>query len=378
VNNLKKSLMGSPPISKISLANPLFNEEMKIAAIEALENERWLLGESVFRFEEEFARYCGTKYAISTNSGTTALHLALIALSIKEGCQVITTPASFVATANVVLYVNATPEFADINLGTYTIDPNQVKRKINVKTKVIIPVHLYGYPSDMEAIMEIAEKHEIKVVEDACQAHGAEYKGIKVGALGDVGCFSFYPSKNITVCGDGGMITTNDDEIAEMLKKLRDCGRESKYVHSVIGYTARLNTVNAAIGRIQLRMLNEGNTKRRKNAAIYNQLLSDLNEVITPSLGNNEVRPVFYQYVIRTKNRDNIRDYLEKNNIACGTNYPIPIHLQPIYKKLYGYKGGEYPNSEKLSETCLSIPMYPDLTKDEIHFVSEKIHEYYS
>lgn len=362
---------------RLPLIKPIMNQEMIQAAIDALKNERYVLGESVYKFEEEFAKYCGAKYAISTSSGTDALYLSLIALGVGEQDHVITTPFSFIATSNAILLVRATPIFADVDAKTCNIDPSQIRRRITRRTKAIIPVHLYGYPSDMERIMEIAEAHKVIVVEDACQAHGAEYRGSKVGAIGDVGCFSFYPSKNMTVCGDGGMVVTNNEETAEMVAKLRNCGRKTKYVHDVVGYTARLNTLNAAIGRIQLKKLDEWNEKRRRNAVLYDKLLSDMDEVVLPPAGNSYVKPVYHLYVIRVKGRDKLKKWLEDNGIQCGVHYPLPIHLQPIYKELFKCKDGEYPISELVSQTCLSIPMYPNLTSNEIRYISEKIHEFY-
>lgn len=362
----------------IPLANPIFDEEMETAALKALHSEPFVMGEDVCKFEEEFARYCGAKYAVSTNSGTAALHLSLKALGVEgKQNQVITTPMSFIATANTVLYVDSTPVFADIDAKTYCIDPGQIQERITHSVKAIIPVHLYGYPSDMKQIMRIAKEYDLKVLEDACQAHGAEYNGLKVGAIGDVGCFSFYPSKNMTVCGDGGMIVTNNKEVAEVTSKLRDCGRKNKYEHDIVGYTARLNTVNAAIGRVQLKKIDEWNERRRKNAALYNTLLADLNEVVLPPSRDSSVKPVYHLYVIRVKKRDKLKKWLEGYGIHCGVHYPLPIHLQPIYKELFGFKGGEYPRSELVSQTCLSIPLYPDLAEDKIQYISEKIHEFY-
>jgi perosamine synthetase len=364
--------------TKIPLAKPVFDKEMEKAAVNAFWNERFVLGESVYKFEEEFAKYCGVDYAVSTSSGTDALQIALTALGITRGQHVITSPASFIASSNVILHVGATPIFADIELETYTIDPEQVKQAIGRKTKAVIPIHLYGYPADMDSVNEIADKHGLYVIDDACQAHGAFYKGRKVGSLGDVACFSFYPSKNMTVAGDGGMLVTNDEKVANKAAKLRDCGRKSKYVHDLVGYTARLNTVNAAIGRVQLRHLDEWNEKRRMNAQIYDRLLADLDGLILPPRGDNETRPVYHLYVIRTRHRDSLKEWLESNGIQCGIHYTLPIHLQPVYKKMFGFEEGMYPRSEELCRTCLSIPMYPDLAVSEINFVSEKIHEFFA
>jgi len=363
---------------KIPLTKPIFNKEMEKAAVNALLNERFVLGESVYKFEEEFARYCGVDYGVSTNSGTAALHLALVALGVKRGHLVVTSPASFVATANVVVHVGATPVFADIELQTYNLDFEELRQKISSETKAVIPVHLYGYPSEMDAIVETARRHGLYVIEDACQAHGAVYKGRKAGSLGDVACFSFYSSKNLTVAGDGGMLVTDDEKVAEKVAKMRDCGRVSKCVHDMIGYTSRLNTVNAAIGRVQLKHLDEWNEKRRKNAALYDRLLSDLDEVVLPPSGEAEVEPVYHLYVIRLKHRDKLKKWLEENGVGWGIHYALPIHLQPIYKELYEFHGGEYPKSEELCRTCLSIPMHPHLILDEIKYVSEKIHEFFA
>lgn len=364
--------------AKIPLAKPVFNKEMEKAAVNALWNERFVLGESVYKFEEEFAKYCGADYAVSTNSGTDALQIALKALGVAQGQQVITSPASFIASSNVILHVGAALIFSDIDLETYTIDSTQIKQAVRKRTKAVIPVHLYGYPADMDSINEIAEKHGLFIIEDACQAHGALYKGKKAGTLGEVACFSFYPSKNMTVAGDGGILVTNDKKVASKASKLRDCGRRSQYVHDLIGYTARLNTVNASIGRVQLKHLDEWNEKRRINAEIYNSLLSGIDELVLPPKGDGRTRPVYHLYVVRTKNRDGLKVFLESNGIQCGIHYVLPIHLQPIYKRMYGFKEGMYPKSEALCRTCLSIPMFPDLTRNQINFVCEKMHEFFA
>jgi perosamine synthetase len=350
---------------------------MKAAALDALSTERWVLGESVYKFEEEFAQYCGAKYGVATSSGTDALYITLQALGVTKG-TVITTPASFIASANVALYVNATPRFADIELQTYTLDPVEVEKTITADTSAILPVHLYGYPAAMDRINSLADKHDVKVIEDACQAHGAVFRTRKVGVLGDAACFSFYPSKNMMVAGDGGMIVTNDQRLAERAAKLRDCGRLDKYAHDIIGTTARLNTVNAAIGRVQLKYLDQWNHQRRVNAQRYQTLLADIDALTLPPQGNTEIQPVFHLYVIRTQHREALKTYLESQGIHCGIHYPIPIHLQPVYQRLYGYTEGAFPRSEALSQTCLSIPMSPLLPKEDIHYISETIHDFYT
>jgi len=362
---------------KIPLSEPVFDEEMRNAALDALQNERFVMGESVFKFEEEFAKYCGAKYAVSTGSGTAALQLSLIAVGVTRGDDVVTTPFSFVATANAALHVGAVPVFADVDAETCNIDVELAKEKLTSRTRAVIPVHLYGFPADMKSTLDVFGNRGCAVVEDACQAHGAEYYGGKVGALGDVGCFSFYPSKNMTVCGDGGIVVTNNEDVACKVAKLRDCGRASHYEHDLIGFTARLNTVNAAIGRVQLRRLDRWNEERRACARLYDKLLSDLDDLVLPACGSSDVMPVYHLYVIRTSQRDKLKVWLEEREVQCGVHYPLPIHLQPAYRELFGFRGGEFPKSELLSKTVLSLPMYPELRKDEIEYVSDSIHSFF-
>ena len=352
---------------EIQLSKPVFTEEMKNAALEAIQNEFFVLGDSVYKFEEEFARYIGTKYAISVNSGTSALSLSLIALGTKHGDEIMTTPMSFIATANAIIHANGTPIFSDIEKDTGNINANLIKDKdIPDNVKGIIPVHLYGNPCNMDKIMELKEKG-LFIVEDACQAHGAEYKDKKVGSIGDIGCFSFYSTKNMTVGGDGGMVTTNDEHVADRIRILRDCGRINKYEHNMIGYTARLNTISAAIGRVQLRYLDEWNEKRRYIADIYKKNLPQ--NILLKENGEH----VYHIFAIRSEKRDGIIQHLKNNGISTGIHYPIPIHLQPIYKKLFEYKEGDYPNAEQFSKEIISLPMFPEMTKDQAMFICEKI-----
>jgi len=363
---------------KIPLGMPVFDKEMEEAAVAALRNERFVLGESVYKFEEEFAKYCGTKYAVSTSSGTEALRIAFIASGIKPGEAAITSPASFIASANAIVHAQMQPLFADIDFETYTMSPKHLKRAISDKTRAVLPVHLYGFPADMDSINLIAEERELVVIEDACQAHGASYHGKKTGNLGAIGCFSFYPSKNMTVCGDGGMLTTNDEEIARQAAKLRDCGRKSQYIHDVIGYTSRLNNVNAAIGRVQLKRLDEWNAKRRAAAEEYNRSLTGVGDLVLPPKGSANVSPVYHLYVLRTKHRDELKSWLESQGISCGVHYVLPIHLQPIYQQLYRFEKDDYPNAEELCKTCLSIPIFPNISREEIKFINEKIHDFFN
>lgn len=358
-------------------AKPVFNKEMEEAAINALRNEKYILGESVDKFEEEFARYVGTKYAVSVSSGTNALHLALLAADLTIAGEVITVASSYIATANSIIHANGTPIFCDIN-DEYLIDANQIEKKITKRTRGIMPVHLYGHPADIDEINKIAEKNKLFVIEDCAQSHGALYKGKMTGTFSDMGCYSFYSTKNMTVCGDGGMVTTNNEKFAEMIKLLRNHGQHPKDVHTIIGYTARLNTVNAAIGRVQLKYLPKWVEERRNIAAKYYKHLSDAEEITLPPGDTKIKKPSYHLYEIKTKKRDELLKFLKDNKIICLIHYPTPIPYQPIYKQLFGYKEGGYPKSEELSKQAMDLPMFPGLNDEQIKYISEKIHEFFN
>jgi perosamine synthetase len=362
---------------KIPLGKPVFDDEMEQAALDALHNERFVLGESVHKFEKEFAKYCGSDFAVSTSSGTDALKIAMLAAGINPGQTVVTSPASFIASANAIIHAQGMPVFSDIDPKTNNMDPLELEKIINAKTKAVVPVHLYGFPADMDSINNLAKKHNLVVIEDACQAHGALYHGKRTGSLGLVGCFSFYPSKNMTVAGDGGMITTNDEKIAAAAAMLRDCGRKSQYVHDVVGFTSRLNSVNAAIGRVQLKRLDTWNESRRKTAKIYDTFLEGVGDLVLPPKESTEVKPVYHLYVVRTKYRDELRSWMESQGIGCGIHYALPIHLQPIYREKFGYTENAYPNAEKLCKTCLTIPIFPNITEDEILYITQNIRKFF-
>ena len=354
--------------NRIPLASPIIDAEMKEAALAALENEKLVMGESVHKFEEEFARFCGTKYAVSTASGTAALSITLQALGISHGTEVVTTPFSFIATANAVLHAGAEPVFADVEDSGINLSPGKARARVGPKTRAIIPVHLYGHPSAMDEFLEISLETGLKLVEDACQAHGAEFGSKRVGSIGEAGCFSFYPAKNMTVGGDGGMITTNNAELAEAAGSIRDCGRDknSKYYMGRIGYTSRLNSVNAAIGRVQLRRLDGWNESRRRLAALYRRHLEGVDGIVLPPSERQGEKPVYHLFVIRTRMREQVKKHLEKNGIETGVHYPVPIHLQTPYRQEYGYMEGAFPLSESLSNEVLSLPMYPTLQEDDV------------
>ena len=342
---------------------PEFTKDMENAAIDALRNEKFVMGESVAKFEEEFARYIGTKYAISVNSGNSALQLSLLSLNIAKESKVITSTNSFIASANCILMTGSKPILCDINYD----DGNMDIKSTNEKPDAIIPVHIYGNPCDLESIKNVSETYKVPIIEDACQAHGAVYEQKKVGSLGDVGCFSFYPTKNMTVCGDGGMVTTNNEETKNEIESLRDNGRKTRTEHDKLGFTMRLNTVSAAIGRIQLQTLENKNKRRREIASLYKKFLNEdcmLSE-------NPKGVSVYHQIVLKHKKRDEIFSHLSKNNIGIAIHYPIPIHRQPLYKNL----GYNLPISEKFSNEVVSLPSYPGLEDDDIKVVCEKINE---
>ena len=340
-----------------------FTNEMEEAAIDALRNESFVNGESVSKFEEEFARYIGTKYAVSVSSGNSALQISLMALEISSGSKVITPTNSFIASANCIRMTNAKPILSDIDVNDGGINLNGITEKVDA----IIPVHIYGNPCNFDSVKSFAEEQKIPIIEDACQAHGAIYKNKKVGSLSEVGCFSFYPTKNMTVGGDGGMTTTDNEEAAQKIKSIRDNGRKTKNEFDRLGFTMRLNTVNAAIGRVQLRHLDEKNSRRREIVSIYRKNLSD--DCILPE--NKDGRSVYHQIVLKHEKRDEIRKELTDNDIGSAIYYEKLIHQQPIYEE-YGYK---LPNSEKFSKEVLSLPSYPLLTDDQTLKICECVNK---
>jgi len=364
---------------KVPIAQPIMTEKMIEAAANALRNERLTLGDSVFKFEDAFAKMCGTKHAMAVSSGTAALQLALQANGIKTGDRVVTSAMSFVASSNSYVAFGGLPGFADVSESDYNLDPAKLKSAIDGKTKAVMPVHLYGQPARMDEINDIAKKNNLLVIEDACQAHGAMYKGKRAGNLADAGCFSFYPTKNMHVGGDGGMITTNDDKVADLCQRMRHCGRKkgSNYEHDVIGYTYRLNSANAAIGLEQLKMLPEWNEKRRAAAKLYDSKLNGVGDLVLPPQPTKDVAPVFHLYTLRTKKRYELKAFLESKGVGVGLNYEIPIHLQPAYKDMFGYKEGLLPVSEKLCKEVIAIPMFADITTEQIDYVVDCVKEFY-
>ena len=342
-------------------------DEINEAIQEVIHSGQFILGSEVEAFESEVAAYCGTKYAAGVASGTDALQLALLACGIKPGDEVITTPFTFIATAETIAKCGATPVFTDIDPKTYNIDPAKLESKINNKTKAILPVHLYGQPADMSPVLELAQKYNLKVIEDCAQALGAEYRGRKVGSLGDAGCLSFFPSKVLGAYGDGGMVITNAPDVAERAKMLSNHGCKEKYYHLIPGFNSRLDSLQAAILRVKLRHLNEWIELRRQKASVYCQLLERIDEIEPPYVAPYSSH-IFNYYTIRLVSRlsrDKLKEFLGSQGIATAIYYPLSLHLQEVYKPL-NYKPGDFPQSERAQEELLSLPMYPELEDQQI------------
>lgn len=343
----------------IPISKPLISDDEKRAIIAALDSGQLAQGERVRAFEERFAEFCGSKCAIATSSGTTALWTALLARGIGPGDEVITTPFTFIASANAVLYTGARPIFVDIEEDFFNLDPSLIEEKITPRTKAVLPVHLFGHPCDVEAILEIAEKRGLILIEDACQAHGASVDGRKVGTFG-TGCFSFYPTKNLTT-GEGGMITTDDAQVAERAKMIRNHGMRQRYHHEVLGYNFRMTEIQAAIGLVQLEKLPQWTAQRIENAAYLTRHLDAFEKVVTPKV-KDECVHVFHQYTIRVREgRDATVERLQKKGIGVGIYYPLPVHKQPLYQKL-GYRD-RLPQAEMASQEVVSLPVHPGLSE---------------
>lgn len=344
--------------------------EIDRAVLEVLDHTKYIMGPEVTAFEEEVAGYCGTKYAVGVASGTDALLIALRASGIKEGDEVITSTFSFFASAGVISRLGAKPVFVDIEPLTYNLNPNLLEDAITDKTRAIMPVHIFGQCADMDPILEIARRHDLMVVEDAAQAIGAKYKDRTAGAMGDFGCFSFYPTKNLGAAGDGGMLISNYQDRQTFVKSLRNHGANPKYYHSYIGYNSRLDSIQAALLSVKLRYLDQWTEGRRANAAFYNRALADL-PLVTPTEVEGNYH-IYNQYTIATEKRDELMEYLKQHEIDSVIYYPLPLHSQQCYEYL-GYGPGDLPVAEKASRQVLSIPIFPDLKEEETQFVAETI-----
>lgn len=366
-----------PNIPFVDLAAQLLpiEEEINAAMSKVLRGSDFILGRAVHLFEEEFAAFCQVKHAIAMDSGTSALELALRTYDIGPGDEVITVANTFVATTFAISYTGATPVLVDVDPRTYTIDVSQVARAITERTKAIIPVHLYGQPADMDPLLELARQHGLVVIEDACQAHGATYKGRRVGSIGHAAAFSFYPAKNLGAFGDGGMAVTNDERIADSLRMLRNYGQREKYHHELQGYNRRLDTLQAAALRIKLRYLDEWNGARDRHAEQYTELLAD-STAVTPVVAPYATS-VWHLYVVRVRDRDALASHLKKQGIATGIHYPVPVHLQPAYRHL-SYKEGDFPISERYAKEILSLPMYAELSSGAVAYVVDAVKSFAS
>ena len=352
------------PLIDLKIQHRSIAAEVEEAIRNVCDNTAFILSDEMKAFEQEFAAYCGAKHGIGVANGTEALFLALKALGIGPGDEVIVPANTFIATAASVSHAGATPVFVDCDPETYCIDASKIGGAITSRTKAIMPVHLYGHPADMDAIMAIARSNGLKVIEDCAQAHGTHYKGKQVGSIGDASGFSFYPSKTLGAYGDAGMVLTNSDEVADSLKLLRDNGRTTWYEHSIIGYNSRLDGMQAAILRVKLRYLDKWVEARRSHAARYGELLSDVDGLVLPvekPYGTHS----YYVYVVRVQNRDDVMAQLKEKGCGCGIHYPVPLHLQPAYADLGG-REGDLPVSEKYAKQIVSIPMFPELTREQV------------
>ncbi|MFZ2488070.1 MAG: DegT/DnrJ/EryC1/StrS family aminotransferase [Anaerolineae bacterium] len=364
------------PILDLKAQYEQLHDEIAAALQGVLDSGAFVLGPDVKALEKEVADYCRCRYGVGVASGTDALRLSLAALDIGEGDEVITTPFTFVATANTISHSGALPVFVDIDPQTYNLDPNAVAAAITSRTKAIVPVHLYGQPADMDPIMALARQHNLAVIEDAAQAIGAEYKGQRAGSIGDLGCLSFYPTKNLGAYGDAGMVVTNNADLADKLDVLRRQGGKTKYFHEVLGFNSRLDTLQAAILRVKLRYLEQWQEARRAVAGHYNTLLAQAGAPVTVPYVRPDVRHVYHQYTIRAPRRDELAEHLKQHGVSTMIYYPLPLHLQGLYRNL-GVGEGSLPMAEAAGKEVLSLPMYPELTLAQQEQIVTAIAEFY-
>jgi dTDP-4-amino-4,6-dideoxygalactose transaminase len=351
-------------------------DEIHAAVGDVMQNTAFAGGPFVAKFEQAFAQFCGTKHAIGVGNGTDALWLSLLAIGIGPGDEVITVPDTFIATAEAISYCGAKPVFVDVDEKTYNMNPARFEAAITPKTKAVIPVHLFGQTVEMDPILAIAKAHGLHLIEDACQAHGAQYKGRNAGSMGITGCFSFYPGKNLGAYGEAGAIVTNDDAVAGRIRVFRDHGQAKKYHHDVIGWNARMDGIQGAVLSVKLKYLPDWNEARRAHAREYTRLLSDVKQVITPCESDDK-KHVFHIYAIRIKERDRLMAFLGDKGISCGIHYPVPVHLQKAYEGL-GLSEGSFPVAERCAAEFLSLPMFPELTSEQIRFVADEIKGFYA
>ena len=367
---MENQLLQVPFLDLRAQHDPL-RAELLAAIGEVIDRSAFAGGPMVAKLEEDFAAYCQTRAAVGVGSGTEALWLTLLAQGIGRGDEVITVPNTFMATAEAISWCGATPVFVDVDEQTYTLDPRQLEHAITPRTKAVIPVHLFGQMADMDPIMEIARRHRLMVIEDACQAHGAEYKGRRAGSIGHAGCFSFYPGKNLGAWGEAGAVVTNDRALAEKIRILRDHGQETRYHHTCIGWNARMDGIQAAVLRVKLKGLDRGNAARRAHARRYKELLADLDVLTLPLAAEYGVH-IYHLYVVRVPERDRILQALARRGIACGIHYPTPVHRQDAYRSL-GLGPGSFSVAERCAGEILSLPMFPELTPAQIETVAREL-----
>lgn len=346
-------------------------DEIAVALQNVLDKTAFAGGPFVAQFEEDFAAYCQTEFALGVGSGTSALWMALLSMDVGPGDEVITVPNTFIATAEAISYCGATPVFVDVDETTYNMDPNKLEAAITPKTKVIIPVHLFGQMADMDPIMAIAKKHNLMVIEDACQAHGAEYKGKRAGSIGDAGCFSFYPGKNLGAYGEAGAVVTSNADIDKKIRMLRDHGQSKKYYHDMVGWNARMDGFQGAVLSVKLKHIDNWNEMRRSNAKCYDGLLAGVEGVTNP-IEKEYSKHVYHIYPIRVKNRDTVMASLSEKEIYTGIHYPIPVHLMDAYGHL-NLGRGSFPIAENVADELVSLPMFPELTNEQVEFVASQI-----
>jgi dTDP-4-amino-4,6-dideoxygalactose transaminase len=345
-------------------------DEIREALDRVCSNTSFILGEEVSEFEKEFAAYCDVKYCVALNSGTSALHLALLALGVNPGDEVITTSNTFIATAEVVCYAGAKPVFVDIDPKTGNLDPALIERVITDRTKAILPVHLYGRPADMDPILGMAQEHGLAVIEDACQAHGTRYRGKRVGSIGHAAAFSFYPSKNLSAYGEGGALTTNDAGTAELVRSLRNHGQCGPYIHERIGYNYRMDGFQGAVLRVKLKRLEQWNTRRKEIAALYRSVLKRANLEILPDDPRDE--RVYHLFVVYVERRDAVRAALQARGVHTAVHYPRPVPLQPAFAVL-GFGPGSFPHAERACERALSMPFFPEMTDEQVQYAAQQL-----
>ena len=359
------------PFLNLRLHHEPIRDELRAAIEQVIDSSAFAGGSFVEKFEQEFAQFCGARFACGVGNGTDALWFALLALGVGPGDEVITVPSTFMATGEAISFCGARPVFVDIDEQTFTMDAALLERAITPRTKAIAPVHLFGQMADMGPILDVARKHGLPVVEDACQAHGAEYKGRKAGTVGEVGCFSFYPGKNLGALGEAGAAVTNSAELKRKMDVLRDHGQAKKYYHAVVGWNGRMDGIQAAALSVKLKRLAHGNELRRRHARHYAELLSGIDDILLPCVAPDRVH-VFHIYAVRVARRDEMMRSLSEKGVSCGIHYPVPLHLQEAYRPL-GFARGAFPVAERCADEFVSLPMFPELTPAQVEFVAKEV-----